>query len=56
METSPRKYAEYLAKTAARPSFAVYSAPERLSDFTSVFGSDLTMLDARMQRFLSGIK
>ena len=56
METSPRKYAEYLAKTAVRPAFGVYSAPQRLSDFTSVFGSDLTMLDARMQRFLGGLK
>jgi len=56
METSPKKYAEFLAKTAARPPFAIYPAPERLNDFTTVFGSDLTMLDARMQRFLAGLK
>jgi hypothetical protein len=56
MESSPKKYTEFLAKTAARPAFAIYPAPERLSDFTSVFGSDLTMLDARLQRFLAGLK
>lgn len=56
METMPKKYSEYLAKTAARSAFIAYPAPERLSDFMAVFGSDLTMLDARMQRFLAGLK
>jgi hypothetical protein len=56
METSPRKYIDYLAKTAARPVFADYRAPERLQDFTTIFGTDLTMLDARLQRFLAGLK
>jgi hypothetical protein len=56
METMPKKYAEFLGKTAARPPFAAYPAAQRLSDFTDTFGSDLTMLDARMQRFLAGLK
>jgi uncharacterized protein DUF1570 len=56
IETTPKKYIEYMAKTAARPMFADYSGPKRLQDFTDVFGSDLTMLDARMQRFIAGLK
>jgi Protein of unknown function (DUF1570) len=56
MESSPKKYIEYVAKTAARPAFVDYRSPQRLADFTDVFGSDLTMLDARMQRFLTGLK
>ena len=56
IETMPKKYIEYLTKVAARPTFAAYPAPQRLRDFTDVFGSDLTMLDARMQRFMAGLK
>jgi hypothetical protein len=55
-ETMPKKYFEYLAKTASHPAFADYSSPQRLQDFTAVFGADLTMLDARMQRFMAGLK
>jgi len=56
MESMPKKYIDYLAKTAARPSFTDYPGPQRLRDFTDIFGSDLAMLDARMQRFLAGLK
>jgi hypothetical protein len=55
-ESEPRKYFTYLAKTAATPAFSRQRSPERLRDFTDVFGSDLTMLDARMQRFLAELK
>jgi hypothetical protein len=55
-ETSPKKYFELLGKAAARPAFADYSSAQRLDDFTSVFGSDLNLLDARMKRFLGGLK
>ena len=55
-ESQPRKYFNYLAKTAARPPFEEYRAPERLKDFTSVFGENFTMLDARMVRFIQGLK
>jgi hypothetical protein len=56
METEPKKYQQYLTKTAQLPNFADYPAPQRLKDFTDVFGSDLRLLDARMQRFVSGLK
>ncbi|MCU0876938.1 MAG: DUF1570 domain-containing protein [Pirellulaceae bacterium] len=55
-ETEPRKYAQYLAKTAAIPAFGRRSGPERMADFTTVFGTDLAMLDARLQRFVAGLK
>ena len=54
-EREPRQYMEYLAKTAALPSFGTYKSPQRLQDFTAVFGNDLVMLDARLQRFLAGL-
>jgi len=56
IESEPQKYQQLLAKTAALPAFADYPAPKRLRDFTDIFGSDLKMLDARMQRFLVGLK
>jgi hypothetical protein len=55
-ETSPKKYFELLTKTAVRPAFSEYPAAKRLEDFTSIFGNDLAMLDARLQRFLVGLK
>jgi hypothetical protein len=55
-ETEPKKYSQYLTKTAALKPFSAYRAPERLKDFTDIFGSDLAMLDARMQRFLQTLK
>lgn len=51
-ETRPRLYAEYLAKTAARPMFGTYSDQERMTDFQEVFGQDMRMLE---KRFLSWI-
>ena len=56
METMPKKYIEYLSMTAERKAFSDYPGPERLQDFTDVFGPDLAMLDARMQRFMAGLK
>jgi hypothetical protein len=56
METSPKKYIELLSKTAERPTFSDYPGPDRLQDFTDVFGPDLAMLDARMQRFMAALK
>jgi hypothetical protein len=55
-ETEPKKYFQYLAKTAAVPPFSAYRGPQRLRDFTDVFGADLAMLDARLQRFAAGLK
>lgn len=55
-ETEPKKYQQYLAKVAAVPRFTEYSKAARLQDFVSVFGTNLSMLDARMQRFVRDLK
>jgi hypothetical protein len=55
-ESEPRKYFQYLAKTAGRPAFSEYRAPERLRDFADIFGGDLAMLEARYLRFMAGLK
>lgn len=55
-ETMPEKYFAYLKKTAKLPRFTDYPTPQRLADFVAVFGSDLKMLDARLKRFLDGLK
>lgn len=56
MESEPKKYTQYLAKTAALPAFTEYRSPQRLADFTAIFGGDLKMLDARLRRFVEGLK
>jgi len=56
VETQPRKYFQYLAKTSSRPELKSYSAKDRLKDFTDVFGADLTMLEARFLRFIESQK
>jgi hypothetical protein len=55
-ERQPREYAEYLRKTAARPNFVAYTAPQRIADFTSIFGDDWRMLDARVARFIGELR
>ena len=55
-ETHPRQYAEYLAKTAARPLFAKYSKADRLADFQEVFGDDLRMFEVRYLRWIDELK
>jgi hypothetical protein len=54
-EQLPRQYSEYLVLTNERPSFQEYPATERLRDFARIFGSDLRMFDARMQRFIESL-
>jgi hypothetical protein len=56
VETQPRKYAEYLKRTAAHRPFHQCTASERTADFTAVFGSDWRMLEARFLRFIAGVK
>jgi len=56
VETQPREYARYLARTGSRPAFTEYPSAARLSDFTGVFGSDFRMLDARFLRFVDSLK
>ena len=52
-EQEPRKYASYLSSVAKRKSGEPYTSQQRMADFTSVFGKNLKMLDARMQRFIA---
>lgn len=54
-ETEPVKYLQYLRRTAARAPLQRYSAQHQLREFTDVFGTDLTMLEARLLRFLEGL-
>lgn len=55
-ETDPRRYFEYLKKTAGRPNFTQRRSPERLADFTSVFGTNLELVEAKMLRFMQEVK
>lgn len=55
VETQPRRYAEYLAKTADRPAFEPYASAQRTAHFTAVFGEDWRMLEARFLRFMSDL-
>jgi hypothetical protein len=52
VEVLPRKYADYLARTARRPAFSLYPATQRTADFTAVFGSDYRLLEAHFLRFI----
>jgi hypothetical protein len=56
VETQPARYAEYLARTARRPAFERYSSKQRTADFTSVFGDDWRMLEARLLRFIDELR
>ena len=56
VETQPRKYSEYLALTARRPMGQAYPSAKRLADFTSIFGSDFRMLEARFLRFMAELR
>lgn len=55
-ETEPRKYFSYLAKTGSHTPFTEVRGPERLKDFTSVFGEQLDLLEAKMLRFVGELK
>jgi hypothetical protein len=56
VETEPRKYAQYLAKTADRPPFSECDTAHRLADFTAIFGEDWRMLEAKFLRFIADAK
>jgi hypothetical protein len=55
VETRPREYSKYLARTAARPDFKAYTPAERLSDFTAVFGDNFKLLDAHFLRLMDDL-
>ena len=54
-ERVPRSLADYLKLTASRPEFELYSGPQRQRDFVHIFGNNLTMLGAHIDRFLKDL-
>lgn len=56
VETRPRDYSKYLALTARREPGEVYSAAARMKDFSSVFGNNFKMHEARFTRFMQKVK
>ncbi len=54
-EIYPQKFGEYVRRVAARPDFEEYSVARRMADFTSVFGSDLRMLEKHFLNFIKGL-
>lgn len=55
-ERETAKLSRYIKLAAARPPFQDYSSPERLRDFTQVFGTNLAMLEVRVERFITSLK
>lgn len=55
VETQPRLFARYLKLTASHPPFADYTARQRVEDFTSVFGDNWELFDAKFGRFMEEI-
>lgn len=55
-ETQPKRYVDYLQKTASRPYFVEYRSQDRLADFQAIFGSDLRQLESRYLKFMAGLK
>lgn len=55
-ETRPREYEQYLALTASRRPLSDYPAVERVRDFQSVFGSDLTQLEANFRSWMNDLE
>jgi hypothetical protein len=56
MENEPRKFAQYLLRTAGREPFSEYDKAHRLADFTAIFGKDWRMLEARFLRFMAEVR
>ncbi len=56
VETRPRLYAEYLARTAAYPPGKIYSSAARIADFTAIFGDNFAMHEARFERFMASVR
>lgn len=54
-EQTPQQYAQLIALTNKRQAFTDYSTEARMQDFISVFGANLPMFDARLQRFIESL-
>ncbi len=52
VETQPRKFAEFLQRTAGGPNFTEYSAGQRWQDFTTTFGENFPLLNAKFVRYM----
>ncbi len=52
-ECEPRKYSQYLTLTHDLPARQAYTRAQRMKDFDKVFGSNHTMLEARVHRFIA---
>ncbi len=55
-EVYPRKFGEYVQRTANRPDFVDYPMTRRIADFTAVFGNDMRMLESHFLRFIDGLR
>ncbi len=54
-ETYPRKFGQYVQRTAVRPNFKGYPLARRIADFTAVFGNDLRTLESHFLRFIDSL-
>jgi hypothetical protein len=54
-ETYPQKFAEYVRRVAARSDFEDYPLAKRISDFTTVFDTDMRMLEKHFLDFIAGL-
>ena len=54
-ETYPQKFAEYVRRVAARNDFEDYPLARRISDFTTVFDTDMRMLEKHFLDFIAGL-
>jgi hypothetical protein len=54
-EVYPQKFAQYVRRVADRGDFEEYPLAKRLSDFTTVFGADLKMLEKHFLDFMAGL-
>lgn len=56
METEPRNFAKYLKRLTTTPEFVERSQQQRMEDFTSVFGTNLRLLESRFLRFMNEVR
>lgn len=54
-EKEPTRYLQYLRRTAERLPLRTYSQQEQLAEFTDIFGTDLSLLEARFLRFIRSL-
>ena len=54
-EAIPSSFNAYLRRIAAKKPFSQYTAPERLADFTAIFGPDWKQFDANFQRYIDSL-